>query len=237
MGKYRLVFRHDRAGRLIDAQEFEHLRFDRRRFAPDLLDDLRRKASHRVTVEGDSVIIRHLYIERRLTPLNLFVRAAPPEAARAAVLDYGRAIKDLASANIFPGDILLKNFGVSRHGRVIFYDYDELCLLTDCVFRDLPPARDDEEVYAAEPRYMVGENDIFPEEFQAFLGLPPPLRAAFHEFHGDLFDADTWRTVQERVRAGDLIRIAPYQESRRLQRLPAPGQQPSGAPQPVDRAG
>lgn len=237
MGKYRLVFRHDRAGRLIDAQEFEHLRFDRRRFAPDLLDELRTKASHRVTVDGDSVVIRHLYIERRLTPLNLFVRSAPPEAARAAVLDYGRAIKDLASANIFPGDILLKNFGVSRHGRVIFYDYDELCLLTDCVFRDLPPARDDEEVYAAEPRYVVGENDIFPEEFQAFLGLPPPLKAAFHENHGDLFAAATWRAVQERVLAGDLIRIAPYQESRRLQR-PRAGPRASGrSPEPVDRAG
>jgi isocitrate dehydrogenase kinase/phosphatase len=218
MAKYRLVFRHDRAGRLIDAQEFEHLRFDRRRFAPDLLEELQRRASRRVTIEGDSVIIRHLYIERRLTPLNLFLKAASPDAAGAAVVDYGKAIKDLASANIFPGDILLKNFGVSRHGRVIFYDYDELCLLTDCVFRDLPAARSDDEVYAAEPQYVVGESDIFPEEFRTFLGLPGDLREIFIGAHADLFEAAAWRAVQERLRAGDFIRIAPYQERRRLRR-------------------
>jgi len=218
MAKYRLVFRHDRAGRLIDAQEFEHLRFDRRRFAPDLLDELGRRASRRVTIEGDSVVIRHLYIERRLTPLNLFLKSASDEAARAAVVDYGKAIKDLASANIFPGDILLKNFGVSRHGRVIFYDYDELCLLTDCNFRDLPAARSDDEEYAAEPQYVVGENDIFPAEFRTFLGLPGDLREVFTGAHGDLFEASAWCAVQERVRAGDLIRIAPYLERRRLHR-------------------
>jgi isocitrate dehydrogenase kinase/phosphatase len=218
MAKYRLVFRHDRAGRLIDAQEFEHLRFDRRRFAPDLLEELTRRAARRVTVDGDSVVIRHLYIERRLTPLNLFLKSAGPEAGRAAVVDYGKAIKDLASANIFPGDILLKNFGVSRHGRVIFYDYDELCLLTDCAFRDLPAARTDDEEYAAEPQYVVGENDIFPAEFHSFLGLAGDLREAFTRAHTDLFEAASWRAIQERVRAGDLIRIAPYHESRRLRR-------------------
>jgi isocitrate dehydrogenase kinase/phosphatase len=171
-----------------------------------------------VTVDGDSVVIRHLYIERRLTPLNLFLKSAGPEAGRAAVVDYGKAIKDLASANIFPGDILLKNFGVSRHGRVIFYDYDELCLLTDCAFRDLPAARTDDEEYAAEPQYVVGENDIFPAEFHSFLGLAGDLREAFTRAHTDLFEAASWRAIQERVRAGDLIRIAPYHESRRLRR-------------------
>jgi isocitrate dehydrogenase kinase/phosphatase len=218
MAKYRLVFRHDRAGRLIDAQEFEHLRFDRSRFAPDLLEELTRRASRRVTVDGDSVIVRHLYIERRLTPLNLFLKSATGEAGRAAVVEYGRAIKDLASANIFPGDILLKNFGVSRHGRVIFYDYDELCLLTDCVFRDLPAARNEDEEYASEPQYFVGENDIFPAEFRSFLGLTGDLRETFTRAHADLFEAAAWRAIQQRVRAGDLIRIAPYQDSRRLRR-------------------
>jgi len=218
MAKYRLVFRHDRAGRLIDAQEFEHLRFDRSRFAPELLEELARRASRLVTVDGDSVIIRHLYIERRLTPLNLFLKSATEEAGRAAVVDYGRAIKDLASANIFPGDILLKNFGVTRHGRVIFYDYDELCLLSECAFRDLPAARNEDEEYAAEPQYFVGENDIFPEEFRSFLGITGDLRETFIRTHADLFEAAAWRAIQERVRAGDLIRIAPYQESRRLRR-------------------
>jgi isocitrate dehydrogenase kinase/phosphatase len=136
MDKYRLVFRHDRAGRLVDAQEFEFLQFARDRFDPDLLAELLAVAANTVCVEGDSVIIKHCYVERAITPLNLFLAEATEAAAEAATIDYGRAIKDMAITNIFPGDMLLKNFGVSRHGRVIFYDYDELCLLAGV---PLPP--------------------------------------------------------------------------------------------------
>ena len=151
LGKYHLVFVRDRVGRLADAQEFEHLAFPRRLFSDALLAHLREVAPSIVRVEGESVIIAHLYTERRVTPLNVFLRDAAPEAAADAILDYGAAIKDLAAANIFTGDMLLKNFGVSRHGRVIFYDYDELCLLTECNIRALPQPRTDEEEMAAEP--------------------------------------------------------------------------------------
>ena len=151
LGKYHLVFVRDRVGRLADAQEFEHLAFPRRLFSDTLLAHLREVAPSIVRVEGESVIIAHLYTERRVTPLNVFLRDAAPEAAADAILDYGAAIKDLAAANIFTGDMLLKNFGVSRHGRVIFYDYDELCLLTECNIRALPQPRTDEEEMAAEP--------------------------------------------------------------------------------------
>src|SRR6185503_2509662 len=112
-----------------------------------------------------------LYTERRMTPLNLYLREVDSRHAQDAIVDYGEAIKDLARTNIFPGDMLLKNFGVTRHRRVIFYDYDELCLLTTCHFRDLPAARDDLEETGAEPWYYVGPHDIFPEEFLTFLGL------------------------------------------------------------------
>jgi hypothetical protein len=71
----------------------------------------------------------------------LFLREADPAAAESAIIDYGNALRDLAASNVFPGDLLLKNFGVTSHGRVIFYDYDELCLVSDCVFRDLPAGR------------------------------------------------------------------------------------------------
>jgi isocitrate dehydrogenase kinase/phosphatase len=151
LGKYHLVFVRDRVGRLADAQEFEHLAFPRRLFPDELLEHLRAVAPSIVRVEGEHVIIAHLYTERRVTPLNVFLRDAAPEAAADAILDYGAAIKDLAAANIFTGDMLLKNFGVSRHGRVIFYDYDELCLLTECNIRSLPQPRTEEEEMAAEP--------------------------------------------------------------------------------------
>lgn len=216
MAKYRLVFTHDRAGRLLDAQEYEHLQFDRSRFAPELLEELARAASQTVLVEDDHVHIRHLYMERRLTPLNLFLRQADEAAARTAVIDYGYLFKDLASANIFPGDILLKNFGVTRHGRVVSYDYDELSLLSECVFRELPRPRDDEEAWGSEPWFYVGPNDLFPEEFRTFLGLGERWLAVLQQHHPWLFEAAWWRRMQERHRAGEVIHIFPYRPDHHL---------------------
>ena len=216
MEKYRLVFAHDRAGRLVDAQEFEHLQFDRARFSPPLLDELQKSAKETVIVNHDSVVIKHLYTERRLTPLDVYLQAAGPEAIGAAVVDFGNAIKDLARANIFTGDVLAKNFGVTRHGRIVSYDYDELCLLTDCNFRDMPAARSMDEELADEPWFYVAENDYFPEEFESFFGLAGPWRALFRNHHADLFRTDFWQQIQRRIQAGELIHIFPYPPDRRL---------------------
>ncbi len=213
---YHLVFKHDRGGRLVDAQEFEHLRFAKDRFSPALLDELLSVAANSVSVQGDEVVIKHLYTERRLTPLNLYVREMDPRAATEAVIDYGQAIKDLAYTNIFPGDILLKNFGVTRHGRVVFYDYDELCLLNECSFRKMPEPDDSDDDLLAEPWYSVGEQDVFPEELKTFLGLPPRLADVFMQYHGDLFGVDFWADLQARHEAGEVIAVLPYKESRRL---------------------
>lgn len=218
MQKYQLVFTHDRAGRLVDAQEFEHLAFDRARFVPELLNELRTVAPSTVTVTGEQVVLKHLYTERRVTPLNLYLREVDEHSAREAVLDYGLAIKDLAATNIFPGDLLLKNFGVTRHGRVIFYDYDELCRVTDCNFRDMPRPQDLDEEMSSEPWFYVGDKDIFPEEFLRFLGFSGPLREVFLAAHGDLLTADFWRKMQARHNAGEIMDIFPYKQSRRLHR-------------------
>ena len=216
MRRYRLVFEHDRAGRLVEAHEFEHLRIPRDRFEPTLLKDLLGEAGSIVRLEGDDVVIGHAYVERRIRPLNLFLLEADEPAVIAAARDYGQSIKDLAASNIFPGDLLTKNFGVTRHGRVVFYDYDELCFLTDCHFRDIPEATTPEQEMAAEPWYSVRENDIFPEEFPNFLALPGAARAALLEAHGDLFAAEFWRKMQERLRAGEIPRVFPYPSERRL---------------------
>jgi len=216
LAKYHLVFVRDRVGRLADAQEFEHLAFPRRLFPDALLAHLSEVAPSIVRVEGDSVVIAHLYTERRVTPLNVFLRDAAPEAAADAILDYGAAIKDLAAANIFTGDMLLKNFGVSRHGRVIFYDYDELCLLTECNIRSLPQPRTEEEEMAAEPWYFVGELDVFPEEFASFLVPAAPLRDVFLRAHSDLLTVDYWREMQNRQRRGEVMDVFPYKADRRL---------------------
>lgn len=216
MGKYNLVFRHDRAGRLVDAQEFEHLQFPRHRFCESLLKEIETFAPSTLSLHDDHIAISHLYIERRVTPLNLYLREQDTESARAAVVDYGQSVKDMARTNIFPGDLLLKNFGVTRHGRVIFYDYDELTLLTDCVFRDLPKPRTAEEEMEAEPWFYVGPEDIFPEEFLGFLGLLDELRQEFVQVHGDLLHPQFWRQMQERHRNGEIMDIFPYPLNRRL---------------------
>jgi isocitrate dehydrogenase kinase/phosphatase len=216
MRKYRLVFEHDRAGRLVEAYEFEHLRIPRNRFRPELLDELQCGATSSVNIEEDYVVIKHLYVERRVRPLNLYLYEADKPAARAAVVDYGQAIKDLAATNIFPGDLLPKNFGVTRHGRLVFYDYDELCWLTDCNFRELPTATSYEEEIASEPWFFVHENDIFPEEFPRFLGFRQDLMKTLLAHHGDLFEAAAWRRVQSALRAGNILDIFPYRADKRL---------------------
>jgi isocitrate dehydrogenase kinase/phosphatase len=214
--RYQLVFKHDRAGRLIDAQEFEYLRFEKSRFHPSLLEELLAGAPGSVSVEGDFVSIRHLYTERRLIPLNIYLREAPVESAREVVLDYGSAIKDLAATNIFPGDILLKNFGVTRHKRVVFYDYDELSLLDSCKFRSIPSAQRFADDFEAEPWFYIGPDDIFPQEFETFLGLQGELRDVFFEAHKDLFEVEFWRTMQARIRSGEIVDIFPYHQNQRL---------------------
>jgi len=216
MDKYRHVFRHDRAGRLVDAQEYEHLSFPADRFSEPVLGELRRDCARHVAVEDGVVTLRHLYAERRVTPLNLFIREVDEWTARQAVLDFGKSLRDLAATNTFPGDMLLKNFGVTRHGRVIFYDYDELERLTECVFRDMPRGAGDDDGMEGEPSFYVGPHDIFPEEFLPFLGLQGRIREFFLQAHGDLLGARWWREVQERVRAGEIVDIFPYREDQRL---------------------
>jgi isocitrate dehydrogenase kinase/phosphatase len=218
MDRYHFVFVRDRVGRLADAQEFEHLDFPRRCFPDELLSYLLAVAGSTVRTDGDRVVIRHLYTERRVTPLNLYLKEVEEEAARVAVIDYGNAIKDLAAADIFTGDMLLKNFGVTRNGRVICYDYDELCLLSECRFRRIPPPTSIDDEFAAEPWFHVGEQDVFPEEFKAFLVPPGRVRDDFLAAHANLMDIEFWRGVQRRLAAGEVVDVFPYPRDARLQR-------------------
>jgi len=214
--KYRLVFRRDRVGRLIDAQEFHRLRFDKSQFAPGLLDELLRECAETVSLDGEHVLLAHCYVERRLRPLNLYVREAAPEAALHAVLDYGQAIKDLARSNVFPGDLLLKNFGISRNDRAVFYDYDELCLLEQCRFRAVPAMSEDNETRPLDEWLYAAREDVFPELFPSFLGVSAPLREALLREHSELFDPAWWREIQARLRAGEYLDVPPYPPSARL---------------------
>jgi isocitrate dehydrogenase kinase/phosphatase len=214
LAKYQMVFIHDRAGRLVDAQEFRRLRFPRARFAPALGEELLREAATTVHEDGEDLVFEHMYIERRMTPLNLYLRNAPPADAERAVLDYGQCIRDLAYTNIFPGDLLLKNFGVTRHGRVIFYDYDELCRVTDCHFRDVPEPTNPDDEMRGEAWFYVADNDVFPETFINFLSFNDAQRAALLRMHGEILTAAFWRGVQQRLNEGEVVEVLPYHPHR-----------------------
>ncbi len=217
MAQYRRVKNHDRVGRLADTLEFSEVAFPLGRIGPLLLAELRAKTASMLEITNEHVVIKHLYIERRMTPLDMYLhQAKDDDALRRALRDYGNCLRELAWANIFPGDLLLKNFGVTRFGRVVFYDYDELALLTQCTFREVPTPTHDEEEYASEPWFSVGPGDIFPEEIPKFLFPVPRWKEIFFEEHPDLFTAKFWRTTQSRVAAGYQARFTPYPIERRF---------------------
>ncbi len=214
--KYRLVKQHDRVGRMADTLEYSNVAFPRQRFEPELIADLKHFCGSLVEESGDALLIRHLYIERRMIPLNIYLHDADKGQIESAVIEYGNAIKDLVAANIFPGDMLFKNFGVTRQGKVVFYDYDEIEYLTDCNFRRVPQARTEEEEMSGEIWYAVGPKDVFPETFGPFLLGNPEVREVFMRHHADLLDAAFWQGHKERILAGHVHDVFPYETSRRF---------------------
>ena len=208
--KYQMVKTVDRVGRMADTLEYSNVALPLSRFHPELLEELQELAASSFEIEGDSVVIGHCYIERRMTPLNIYLETADDAQTEHAVREYGNAIREMATANIFPGDMLWKNFGVTRYGRVVFYDYDEIEYMTDCKFRRIPPAPYPEMEMASEPWYSAGPLDVFPEEFATFLLGKPSIRKAFIKHHRDLLDARFWQEAQERLREGHVEDFFPY---------------------------
>jgi isocitrate dehydrogenase kinase/phosphatase len=214
--KYRLVTHHDRVGRMADTQEFNHFRIPKSLFTEELLTELYHVAPSLLREKGDDIIIKHLYIERRMTPLNIYLSSATDDEIWQVMDEYGNAIKQLAAANIFPGDMLLKNFGVTRHGRVVFYDYDEICFITECNFRKIPEPQTPEQEMASTPWYSVDEFDIFPEEFGLFFAGNRKARKAFDQLHADLYTPEYWLNLQHNIEQGKIIDVFPYRRNRRF---------------------
>lgn len=214
--KYQLVKQHDRVGRMVDSWEYSLAAFPLSRFSPQLLDELRNEAASSIEFEDDQIIIRHLYIERRMTPLNIIIHQADDEELRQVVKGYGNALRDMAGANIFPGDLLLKNFGITCHGRVVFYDYDEICYLSECNFRRIPPPPYPEFEMSDEPWFSPGPKDVFPEEWDSFLFSDQRIRKVFQELHGELLQAEFWQTRQATIRANGYEDVFPYARNRRF---------------------
>jgi isocitrate dehydrogenase kinase/phosphatase len=219
MACYQLVKEHDRVGRMADTQEFEHFILPKKNISPELMAELQREVPAKMEDLGSSIVLRHLYIERRMTPLNLYLEQASDQQLYDVIEEYGNAIKQLAAANIFPGDMLFKNFGVTRHGRVVFYDYDEICYMTEVNFRNIPSPRFPEDELASEPWYSIAENDVFPEEFRYFLCTDPRIRSVLENLHGDIFIPDYWQGLQQRILNGYVEDVYAYKQSQRFQNI------------------
>ncbi len=220
-GKYLLVKQHDRVGRMADTLEYSNVGFPRQRFDEELVAELKHFCPSLIEEDGDTLVIKHLYIERRMIPLNIYLQEASPEGVAHAVVEYGNAIKDLVAANIFPGDMLWKNFGVTRHGKVVFYDYDEIEYLTDCHFRRVPTPRNEEEEMSGEVWYTVNKGDVFPETFGPFLLGNDRVRDIFMAHHADLLDAAFWQGHKQRILAGHVHDVFPYDAAKRFHNPPS----------------
>lgn len=237
--KYLLVKHHDRVGRMADTLEYSDVAFPLARFSEELLAELKQFAPSLVEIEGERIILRHLYIERRMVPLNIYLAnaqaAGDEQGIEHGVIEYGNAIKELVAANIFPGDMLYKNFGVTRHGRVVFYDYDEIDYLTDCQFRDIPQARNEEDEMSAEPWYPIGKHDVFPEQFGRFLLGNPRIRHYFMKHHADLLTRAYWQSQKDRILEGVVDDVFPYPQQIRFcnQTNPIPATHTRGAAPPI----
>jgi isocitrate dehydrogenase kinase/phosphatase len=215
-GKYQLVKRHDRLGRMADTLEYSSVALPRSRLDDALVRELEREVPSLIEYDGDNLVIRHMYIERRMVPLNLFLQNGKDEDVEHGIKEYGNAVKELMQANIFPGDMLYKNFGVTRHGRVVFYDYDEIEYLTDCNVRAVPAPRNEEDEMSGEPWYSVGPHDIFPETYGTFLLGDPRVRRSFMQHHADFFDPALWQRHKDHLLKGELPDFFPYDDSVRF---------------------
>jgi len=229
-GKYLLVKQHDRVGRMADTLEYSKVAFPRSRIEDELVAELKHFCGSLIEEDGDMLVINHVYIERRMIPLNIYLQESSPEQLAHAVVEYGNAIKDLVAANIFPGDMLWKNFGVTRHGKVVFYDYDEIEYVTDVNFRRVPAPRNEEDEMSGEIWYSVGPKDVFPETFGPFLLGHPGVREVFMAHHADLLDAAFWQKHKDHILAGQVQDVFPYEPHKRftMQRHPSPEGVPHG---------
>ncbi len=217
--KYHLVKQHDRVGRLADTLEYSDVALPKSRFSDELLEILQESCARSIIVDSDMVVLKHVYIEHRMMPLNLLLQdIKKEEEALYFARGYGDAIKEMAAANIFPGDMLLKNFGVTRNNRVVFYDYDEIRYLSELKFRKIPPARNADDEMSTTPWFSVGEDDVFPEEFEKYFLLNPVINKHFRAAHGDLMTVDFWRGKQRLIRDGVLEDVFPYRRSSRFPR-------------------
>lgn len=228
MDLYRWVHEMNRGRLMLDAWMYRNLHFPRRLFEDNIARELLRSAPHSVLLDGDTLVLRHVYAQRRVRPLNTFFDEVRDGALRVRAVDaLGTFIKDLAAMGFFMGDCygLPFNTGLTHGFNVALFDFDDLGPLERYRFRETPPppGEQDELLWNSEVDgawFSMAENDVLVDEWERFLGVPPELREYFRQRHGSLFTTEYWRDVQRRVAGGELHYVLPYPAERRLARSP-----------------
>jgi isocitrate dehydrogenase kinase/phosphatase len=223
MDVYRWVHEINRGRLMLDAWIYRNLRFPRDAFEPGVLQELLSAAPQSVRLDGDAVILKDVYAQRRVRPLNTFFEEEEERALRERAADaLGCFIKDLASMGLFVSDCygLTFNLGLTHGFNAALFDFDDLGSLLRHNFRETPPMDEkDELLWNPEvdgPWFAVAENDVLVDEWERFLGVPLDLQACFREKHGDLFTTAYWTQVQRRILSGEQHYVLPYPQERRL---------------------
>jgi isocitrate dehydrogenase kinase/phosphatase len=216
MRKYGRVHEINRTGSMLDNIIYYNLKLDRSWFDPALLDELLVEASETVYLRGDAVILKYLIVQRRMTPLPVFLETASQAEAETAIINLGDCIKNNAAANIFNKDLDARNYGVSRFIKVYLFDYDALEPFTDVKIRSNEGRIDGEE---EPPDWFFEDGLVFlPEEIEAGLMIPNrQLRRLFREVHGDLLTTEYWQRIQDDLHAGKVPSVRIYPKSRELE--------------------
>jgi isocitrate dehydrogenase kinase/phosphatase len=217
--QYNFVSHRDRAGRMVDTQEFENLRFKKKRFTAPLLDEFSRAATKNVAITDEYVIIQHVYVQRKVVPLPLYFQfEKDPETIRHVLIDFGYFLKDLAGSGVFPCDLFNTwNYGVTHWGRVVLYDYDDVLPIERIRFREKPEPRDEiEETEPEEDWIFATEEDFFVDEIERYSGIPHTLRGVFKSVHGDVYTLKFWNNLTERLKTGEILDVIPYHRNKRF---------------------
>ena len=221
---YRWVHEMNRGRLMLDAWLYRNLHFPREFFDEQVLRELVANAPSSVRLDGNTVVLKHVYAQRRVQPLSTFFDQVRDRASRERAIDaLGAFIKDLAGMGFFMSDCygLPCNTGLTHASNVALFDFDDLGPILRQHFRETPPLpnEQDELLWNTETDgawFSVGENDVLVDEWERYLGVPPDLQNYFREKHGDLFTVDYWDQLQRRILAGKLHFVIPYPPERRL---------------------
>ena len=217
LSKYSRVHQINRTGSMLDNIIYYNVKLHRDWFSPLLVHELLKDASESVVSYDDSILFKHLIVQRRVTPLPVYLTTASQAEKEKVMVNLGHCIKNNTAANIFNKDLDARNYGVSQYQKIYLFDYDALELFTDVKIRTNQERVEGEEDV---PEWFFEDGAVFlPEEIESGLRIQDRgLRRFFREVHGDLMQAAYWEQIQDQLRQDKVPPVRVYPENNKLKR-------------------